>query len=75
MLRLSTAARSINNPVLSVAALDLAAADDTTADAYRQIYRDAVAGSPAASDGGFDLYYNEPEKTLTYVTNPVNPRT
>ena len=62
-----------NNPVLSVAALDLAAADDATADAYRQIYRDAVAGSPAASDGGFDLYYNEPEKTLTYVNESCEP--
>ena len=62
-----------NNPVLSVAALDLSAADDTTADAYRRIYRDAVAGSPVASDGGFDLYYNEPEKTLTYVNESCEP--
>ena len=62
-----------NNPVLSVAALDLAAADDATAAAYRQIYRDVVAGSPAASDRGFDLYYDEPAKTLTYVNESCEP--
>ena len=62
-----------NNPVLSVAALDLSAADDTTADAYRQIYRDAVTGSPVVSGNGFDLYHNEPEKTLTYVNESCEP--
>ena len=62
-----------NNAVLSVAALDLSAADDTTADAYRQIYRDAVTGSPVVSGSGFDLYYNEPEKTLTYVNESCEP--
>ncbi len=56
-----------NNAVLSVAALDLSAADDSTADAYRKIYRDAVTGSPVVSGSGFDLYHNGPEKTLTYV--------
>ena len=63
-----------NNPVLSVAALDLSAADDTTADAYRQIYRDAVTGSPVVSGNGFDLYHNEPEKTLTYVNESCEPK-
>ena len=62
-----------NNAVLSVAALDLSAADDTTADAYRQIYRDAVTGSPVVSGNGFDLYHNEPEKTLTYVNESCEP--
>ncbi len=62
-----------NNPVLSVAALDLSAADDTTADAYRQIYRDAVTGSPVVSGSGFDVYYDEPEKTLTYVNESCEP--
>ena len=62
-----------NNPVLSVAALDLSAADDTTADAYRQIYRDAVTGSPVVSGNGFDLYHNELEKTLTYVNESCEP--
>ena len=62
-----------NNPVLSVAALDLSAADDTTADAYRQIYRDAVTGSPVVSGSGFDVYHNEPEKTLTYVNESCEP--
>ena len=57
-----------NNPVLSVAALNLSAVDDATADAYRQIYRDAVTGSPVASGSGFDLYHNEPEKTLIYYS-------
>ena len=63
-----------NNPVLSVAALDLSAADDTTADAYRQIYRDAVTGSPVVSGSGFDLYHNKPEKTLTYVNESCEPK-
>ena len=62
-----------NNPVLSVAALDLSTADDTTADAYRQIYRDAVTGSPVVSGNGFDLYHNEPKKTLTYVNESCEP--
>ena len=62
-----------NNPILSVAALDLSAADDTTADAYRQIYRDAVTGSPVASGSGFDVYHNESEKTLTYVNESCEP--
>ncbi len=62
-----------NNPVLSVAALNLSAVDDTTADAYRQIYRDAVAGSPVVSGSGFDLYHNESEKTLTYVNESCEP--
>ena len=53
--------RVYNNAVLSVAALNLSAGDDTTADAYRQIYRDAVAGSPVVSGSGFDLYHNEKE--------------
>ena len=63
-----------NNAVLSVAALDLSAADDTTADAYRQIYRDAVTGSPVVSGSGFDLYHNKPEKTLTYVNESCEPK-
>ena len=63
-----------NNAVLSVAALDLSAADDTTADAYRQIYRDAVTGSPVVSGSGFDLYHNEPERTLTYVNESCEPK-
>ena len=63
-----------NNPILSVAALDLSAADDTTADAYRQIYRDAVTGSPVASGSGFDVYHNESEKTLTYVNESCEPK-
>ena len=62
-----------NNAVLSVAALDLSAADDTTADAYRQIYRDAVTGSPVVSSSDFDVYHNEPEKTLTYVNESCEP--
>ena len=62
-----------NNPVLSVAALDLSAADDTTADAYRQIYRDAVTGSPVVSGSGFDVYHNKPEKTLTYINESCEP--
>ncbi len=62
-----------NNAVLSVAALDLSAADDTTADAYRQIYRDAVTGSPVVSGSGFDVYHNKPEKTLTYVNESCEP--
>ena len=62
-----------NNPVLSVAALNLSAVDDTTADAYRQIYRDAVTGSPVVSGSGFDVYYDEPEKTLTYVNESCEP--
>ena len=62
-----------NNPVLSVAALNLSAVDDTTADAYRQIYRDAVAGSPVVSGSGFDVYHNESEKTLTYVNESCEP--
>ena len=62
-----------NNAVLSVAALDLSAVDDTTADAYRQIYRDAVTGSPVVSGSGFDVYYDEPEKTLTYVNESCEP--
>ena len=62
-----------DNAVLSVAALDLSAVDDTTADAYRQIYRDAVTGSPVASGSGFDLYRNESEKTLTYVNESCEP--
>ena len=62
-----------NNPVLSVAALDLAAADDATAAAYRQIYRDAVAGSPVVSGSGFDVYHDEPAKTLTYVNESCEP--
>ena len=62
-----------NNPVLSVAALDLSAADGATADAYRQIYRDAVTGSPVVSGGGFDVYYDEPEETLTYVNESCEP--
>ena len=62
-----------NNAVLSVAALNLSAVDDTTADAYRQIYRDAVAGSPVVSGSGFDLYHNESEKTLTYVNESCEP--
>ena len=62
-----------NNAVLSVAALDLSAVDDTTADAYRQIYRDAVTGSPIASGSGFDLYHNESKKTLTYVNESCEP--
>ena len=63
-----------NNAVLSVAALDLSAADHTTADAYRQIYRDAVSGSPVVSGSGFDLYHNKPEKTLTYVNESCEPK-
>ena len=63
-----------NNAVLSVAALDLSAADDTTADAYRQIYRDAVTGSPVVSGSGFDVYHNKPEKTLTYVNESCEPK-
>ena len=63
-----------NNAVLSVAALDLSAADDTTADTYRQIYRDAVTGSPVVSGSGFDLYHNKPEKTLTYVNESCEPK-
>ena len=62
-----------NNPVLSVVALNLSAVDDATADAYRQIYRDAVTGSPVASGSGFDLYHNEPEKTLIYVNESCEP--
>ena len=62
-----------NNAVLSVAALDLSAVDDTTADAYRQIYRDTVTGSPIASGSGFDLYHNESKKTLTYVNESCEP--
>ena len=62
-----------NNPVLSVAALNLSAVDDTTADAYRQIYRDAVTGSPVVNGSGFDLYHNESEKTLTYVNESCEP--
>ena len=62
-----------NNAVLSVAALNLSAVDDTTADAYRQIYRDAVTGSPIASGSGFDLYHNESEKILTYVNESCEP--
>ncbi len=62
-----------NNPVLSVAALNLSAVDDTTADAYRQIYRDAVTGSPVVSGSGFDVYHNESEKTLTYVNESCEP--
>ena len=62
-----------DNAVLSVAALDLSAVDDATADAYRQIYRDAVTGSPVASGSGFDLYHNESEKTLTYVNESCEP--
>ena len=62
-----------NNPVLSVAALDLSAADDATAAAYRQIYRDAVAGSPVVSGSGFDVYHDEPAKTLTYVNESCEP--
>ena len=62
-----------NNAVLSVAALNLSAVDDTTADAYRQIYRDAVTGSPVVSGSGFDLYHNESEKTLTYVNESCEP--
>ena len=63
-----------NNAVLSVAALDLSAADHTTAGAYRQIYRDAVTGSPVVSGSGFDVYHNEPEKTLTYVNESCGPK-
>ena len=62
-----------NNAVLSVAALNLSAVDDTTADAYRQIYRDTITGSPLVSGSGFDLYHNEPEKTLTYVNESCEP--
>ena len=62
-----------NNAVLSIAALNLSAVDDTTADAYRQIYRDAVTGSPVVSGSGFDLYHNESEKTLTYVNESCEP--
>ena len=62
-----------NNAVLSVAALNLSAVDDTTADAYRQIYRDAVIGSPVVSGSGFDVYHNKPEKTLTYVNESCGP--
>ena len=62
-----------NNAVLSVAALDLSAVDDTTADAYRKIYRDVVTGSAVFSGSGFDVYHNEPEKTLTYVNESCGP--
>ena len=61
------------NAVLSVAAVNLSAVDDATADAYRQIYRDAVTGSPVVSGGGFDLYHNESEKMLTYVNESCEP--
>ena len=34
----------------------------------------ALSGSPVVSGSGFDVYHNEPEKTLTYVNESCEPK-
>ena len=46
--------------------LDLSPAGEAAADAWREVYRSATDGKPVVSSK-FDVYFNENERTLTYI--------
>ena len=55
-----------NNTIVTLANLDLSPAGEALADAWREAYRLATDGKPVVSSK-FDVYFNENERTLTYI--------
>lgn len=55
-----------NNTIVTMAKLELSPAGEALSDAWQEVYRLVTDGKPVVSSK-FDVYFNENERTLTYI--------